>query len=319
MTNSTPKPIRAICLMGPTAAGKTELAIELSQEFPVELVSVDSVQVYRGMDIGAAKPSRKILDAHPHRLINIRDPWQTYSAGQFCRDVVVAMSEIVEAGRIPLLTGGTMLYFQALQRGLAELPEADPVLRAQLNKRALSEGWPALHAELHTFDPVTAERIKPNDAQRIQRALEVCLSANESMSELVAATAPPVEASYLNIALLPSDRQLLHERIACRLEQMFAEGLVDEVQALLALSGVSLETPAMRAVGYRQIGLYLTGKLSLEDAQLKAVIATRRLAKRQLTWLRSWPDLHVLDCFSPDRLVTVRKILHSWLDDRATS
>ena len=312
------EPLRAVCLMGPTAAGKTELAIQLSKEFPVELISVDSVQVYRGMDIGAAKPSPEILAAYPQRLIDIREPWETYSAGQFCRDVVIAMNEIAAAGRIPLLTGGTMLYFQALQRGLAELPEADSDLRAQLDARAASEGWPVLHAELQLLDPVSAERIKPNDAQRIQRALEVCLSAGEPMSDLIAATAPPVVASYLNIALLPSDRLVLHERIARRLEQMLAEGLVDEVRGLLALPEMSLEAPAMRAVGYRQIGLYLAGGLSLEDAQAKAVVATRRLAKRQLTWLRSWPDLHVLDCLSPDRLVTLRKILHSWLEGRAT-
>ena len=318
MTDSAQEPIPAICLMGPTAAGKTELAIELSKEFPLELISVDSVQVYRGMDIGAAKPSRAILEAYPHRLIDIRDPWETYSAGQFCRDVVIAMNEIVAAGRIPLLTGGTMLYFQALQRGLAELPEADPDLRAQLDERAASEGWPALHAELRTLDPVTAERLKPNDAQRIQRALEVCLSSDEPMSELVAATEPPVAASYLNIGLLPSDRLVLHERIARRLEQMLTEGMVDEVRGLLDLPGMSLEIPAMRAVGYRQVGLYLAGELSLDDAQAKAVVATRRLAKRQLTWLRSWPDLHVLDCLSTDRLVILRQIMHSWLEGRAT-
>lgn len=318
MTDSAQEPIPAVCLMGPTAAGKTELAIELAKEFPLELISVDSVQVYRGMDIGAAKPSRAILEAYPHRLIDIRDPWETYSAGQFCRDVVIAMNEIVAAGRIPLLTGGTMLYFQALQRGLAELPEADPDLRAQLDERAASEGWPALHAELRTLDPVTADRLKPNDAQRIQRALEVCLSSDEPMSELVAATEPPVAASYLNIGLLPSDRLVLHERIARRLEQMLTEGMVDEVRGLLDLPGMSLEIPAMRAVGYRQVGLYLAGELSLEDAQAKAVVATRRLAKRQLTWLRSWPDLHVLDCLSTDRLVILRQIMHSWLEGRAT-
>jgi tRNA dimethylallyltransferase len=318
MTDSAQEPIPAVCLMGPTAAGKTELAIELAKEFPLELISVDSVQVYRGMDIGAAKPSRSILEAYPHRLIDIRDPWETYSAGQFCRDVVIAMNEIVAAGRIPLLTGGTMLYFQALQRGLAELPEADPDLRAQLDERAASEGWPALHAELRTLDPVTADRLKPNDAQRIQRALEVCLSSDEPMSELVAATEPPVAASYLNIGLLPSDRLVLHERIARRLEQMLTEGMVDEVRGLLDLPGMSLEIPAMRAVGYRQVGLYLAGELSLDDAQAKAVVATRRLAKRQLTWLRSWPDLHVLDCLSTDRLVILRQIMHSWLEGRAT-
>jgi tRNA dimethylallyltransferase len=305
--------------MGPTAAGKTELAIALSQEFPFELISVDSVQVYRGMDIGAAKPSSEILRAHPHRLIDVRDPWEAYSAGKFCRDVVIAMKEIYAAGRIPLLVGGTMLYFQALQRGLAELPEADVELRAQLDARAANEGWPALHAQLQSLDPETAARIRPNDAQRIQRALEVCLSAGEPMSELLATTAPPLTVDYLNVGLLPSDRQVLHDRIAARLEHMLSDGLVGEVQGLLALPGMSVETPAMRAVGYRQIGLHLQGELTLEEAQAKAVIATRRLAKRQLTWLRSWPDLHVVDCLSPERLVTLRRIVNSWLEGRATA
>jgi tRNA dimethylallyltransferase len=305
--------------MGPTSAGKTELAIELSREFPFELISVDSAQVYRGMDIGTAKPTRAVLAAHPHRLIDIREPWETYSAGQFCRDAVTAMHEITDAGRIPLLVGGTMLYFQVLQRGLAELPEADPDLRAKLDARAAKEGWPALHAQLQSLDPVSAARIQPTDAQRIQRALEVTISAGEPMSGLLTATAPPVVAEYLNIGLLPTDRQLLHKRIATRLEHMLAEGLVEEVQGLLALPEMSAEIPAMRAVGYRQIGLYLAGDLTQVDACAKAVVATRRLAKRQLTWLRSWPDLHVVDSLSPERLVIVRRIVHSWLDSRATA
>jgi tRNA dimethylallyltransferase len=318
MTDSSQAPMRAVCLMGPTAAGKTDLAIELTRELPFELISVDSVQVYRGMDIGAAKPSPEILKAHPHRLIDIRDPWETYSAGEFCRDVVTAMHEITAAGHIPLLTGGTMLYFQALQRGLAELPDGDSDLRARLDERAATEGWPALHAELKLLDPVTADRIRPNDTQRIQRALEVCISSGEPMSELLSTTAPPVAANYLNIALQPSDRQILHERIAARLEHMLAEGLLEEVQALLAQPRMSPDKPAMRAVGYRQIGLHLAGELTLDEAQAKAVIATRRLAKRQLTWLRSWPDLHVVDCLSAERLVILRKIVHSWLEGRAT-
>ncbi len=311
--------MRAVCLMGPTSAGKTELAIELSREFPFELISVDSVQVYRGMDIGTAKPTRAVLAAHPHRLIDIRDPWEAYSAGKFCRDVVAAMHEITAAGRIPLLVGGTMLYFQSLQRGLAELPEADPELRAQLDARAAKQGWPALHAQLRSLDPVSAARISPADAQRIQRALEVSISAGEPMSGLLAATAPPVVAEYLNIGLLPSDRQLLHERIATRMGHMLADGLVEEVQGLLALPEMSAEIPAMRAVGYRQIGSHLAGELTQVDACAKAVVATRRLAKRQLTWLRSWPDLHVVDSLSPERLAIVGRIVHAWLDGRATA
>jgi tRNA dimethylallyltransferase len=311
---SRPSPLRAICLMGPTASGKTDVALALSQKFPVELINVDSAQVYRGMGIGAAKPLPEVLAAHPHRLIDICDPWEHYSAGRFCRDAVAAMEEIRAANRIPLLVGGTMLYFQALERGLADLPEADPELRAQLDARAASEGWPALHAELNKLDPVTAARLNQTDAQRIQRALEVCLSAGEPMSELLAATAPPVQADYLNIALLPSDRSVLHARIEQRFDQMLAEDFEAEVRALLELPDMSAEMPSMRAVGYRQIARYVAGELTLDEAREQAIVATRRLAKRQLTWLRSWPDLHSVDCLSPDCGASVSGIVDTWLD-----
>jgi tRNA dimethylallyltransferase len=313
MTTSAAVPLRAICLMGPTASGKTDVAIELSRQFPCELISVDSAQVYRGMDIGAAKPSPDMLAAHPHRLIDIREPTQQYSAGEFCRDVIVAMEEITAAKRIPLLVGGTMLYFQALQQGLADLPEADADVRAQLDARAAAEGWQALHAELALLDPVTAERLEPTDAQRIQRALEVCMLAGEPMSGLLASTAPPVAADYLNIALLPSDRGALHRQIEMRLEQMLADGLLAEVEGLLARPGMSAERPAMRAVGYRQLAQQLNGELEPQQALEKAVIATRRLAKRQLTWLRSWPDLHTVDSQAVDAAAQVAKIVEPWL------
>jgi tRNA dimethylallyltransferase len=298
--------------MGPTASGKTDVAIELRQEFPVELVSVDSAQVYRGMDIGTAKPPAEVLAAHPHRLIDICDPWEHYSAGRFCHDAVAAMEEITAANRIPLLVGGTMLYFQCLQRGLADLPEADPELRAQLDARAAREGWPALHAELSKLDPVTAARLNETDAQRIQRALEVCLSAGEPMSELLRTTAPPVRADYLNIALLPSDRSILHARIAQRVDRMLAEGFEAEVRALLDLPDMSPERPAMRAVGYRQIARYVAGELTLDEAREQAIVATRRLAKRQLTWLRSWPDMHSVDSLVPECGRIVSGIVDSW-------
>jgi tRNA dimethylallyltransferase len=312
-------PIRAVCLMGPTASGKTGHAIELSKRYPFELISVDSAQVYREMDIGTAKPTPAVLDAYPHRLINIREPWESYSAGDFCRDAVVAMQEITAAGRIPLLVGGTMLYFQALQRGIAPMPAADPDLRASLDRRAAAEGWPALHAQLSKLDPVTAARLQPTDAQRIQRALEVCMLAGEPMSELHNATQPPVQADYLNIALLPSDRDRLHQHIAARFMQMVEQGLLAEVRALSELPGISAGASAMRSVGYRQFWSHINGEISLDEAVERAIIATRQLAKRQLTWLRSWPDMHAIDSFSDDVGTQMDGILDSWFTSDASA
>lgn len=299
--------------MGPTASGKTGIAAQLARQFPVELISVDSAQVYRQLNIGAAKPSAEFLAEFPHHLIDIRDPWESYSAGAFCRDVAELIRVINEAGRIPLLVGGTMLYFQALQQGLAELPAADAELRAQLDAQAAAEGWPALHAQLQRLDPHTAERLKPTDAQRIQRALEVCMLTGEPMSGLLATTAPPIEVNYLNIGLLPSDRSVLHERIRTRLAEMIAAGFIDEVRALLKLPGMSADVPAMRAVGYRQFVMYLAGELADDEAHQKALVATRRLAKRQLTWLRGWPELHPVDCLGEDAAKIVAKTLQKWL------
>ena len=305
--------------MGPTAAGKTELALHLADRYPVELISVDSAQVYRGMNIGTAKPEPELLAQYPHHLINVRDPWESYSAGDFCRDVAQLLPEICGAGRMPVLVGGTMLYFQALQRGLAELPEADADLRAQLDARAAEEGWSALHAQLAQLDPATAERLRPTDAQRIQRALEVCLTAGEPMSALLATTRPQIEANYLNIGLLPSDRAVLHANIALRVDEMLAGGLVDEIRALLALPEMSADVSAMRAVGYRQIAGYLQGELSAEAAKEKAIVATRRLAKRQLTWLRSWADLQIVDSLAVDRLSRLENIVLPWMQSGATA
>ncbi|MDP6436979.1 MAG: tRNA (adenosine(37)-N6)-dimethylallyltransferase MiaA [Gammaproteobacteria bacterium] len=305
--------IRAVCIMGPTAAGKTEIALDLYKTGKFELISVDSAQVYREMDIGTAKPSPEILDAVPHRLISIREPWEHYSAGLFCRDAIEAIGEIVANGKLPLLVGGTMLYFQALQNGLADLPEADPELRAQLDEQAGREGWSAMHKQLEKLDPATAARLRPTDAQRIQRALEVSLITGEPMSDLRRNTAPSLEASYLNIALLPSDRRELHARIEKRLQAMLDDGFINELRALSELPGISADTPSLRAVGYRQFWPYIVGETSLPDATEKAVVATRRLAKRQLTWLRSWPDLHVVDCLSDNASQDVRQIVDSWL------
>jgi tRNA dimethylallyltransferase len=305
--------------MGPTASGKTSHAIELTKRYPFELISVDSAQVYRGMDIGTAKPAPEVLEAYPHRLINIREPWESYSAGDFCRDAVVAMQEITAAGRIPLLVGGTMLYFQALQRGIAPMPGADPDLRASLDKRAAAEGWPALHAQLRELDPVTAARLQPMDAQRIQRALEVCILAGEPMSELHNATRPPVQADYLNIALMPAERDRLHRLIAERFMQMMDAGLLAEVRALSELPGVAAGTSAMRCVGYRQLWSHLSGTIGLDAAVEQAIVATRRLAKRQLTWLRSWPDIHATDSFADDVGTQMDGILDSWFTSDASA
>jgi tRNA dimethylallyltransferase len=316
---SSAAPMRAVCLMGPTATGKTEHAIALCEQFPFEIISVDSALVYRGMDIGTAKPTAELLAQAPHRLIDIRDPWESYSAGEFCRDAVAAMLEITAAGRIPLLVGGTMLYFQALQQGLAKLPRADAELRAQLNAQAKTRGWPALHAELAELDPASAAKLKPTDAQRIQRALEVCIATGQPLSLLQRDTQPPIVADYLNIALLPSDRGVLHERIALRLQAMLDGGFVEELQHLAGLPQMSADVPAMRAVGYRQFWPYLNAEVGLEVALEQAVVATRRLAKRQLTWLRSWPDLHTVDSLKADVGHSIAALVSGWIVDDAAN
>lgn len=305
--------------MGPTAAGKTAVAMTLAERFPVDVISVDSTLVYRGMDIGTAKPTADELALVPHRLIDLLDPTENYSAGAFCRDALAAMREIAAADRIPLLVGGTMLYFQALQRGLAELPDADPALRAELDARAAREGWPALHAELEKLDPATAARVQPTDAQRIQRALEVCILADEPMSILQAQTAPPLAAKYLNIGLLPSDRGVLHARIEQRLQQMVVQGFSAEVEQLLVMPGVGEHTAALRAVGYRQFLPLARGEIELDEALQKAIIATRQLAKRQLTWLRSWPDLHAVDCLEQNCAEQVGSLVEVFLNSRASA
>lgn len=304
--------------MGPTAAGKTAVAMELAERFPVEVISVDSALVYRGMDIGTAKPSADELARVPHRLIDILEPHEVYSAGAFCRDAVAQMQEITAAGRVPVLAGGTMLYFQALQQGLAELPAADDELRTAIDARAAELGWPALHAELAQLDPVTAERLKPTDAQRIQRALEVCRLAGEPLSALQAQTTPLVQAEYLNIGLLPSDRAQLHARIEQRLDVMFAQGFVAEVERLLTLPGMTAEVPALRAVGYRQVLPYLAGECDLQESHDKALVATRRLAKRQMTWLRGWPGLREIDCLDSRCAERAAELVGEWLARQAS-
>jgi len=290
------KPI-VVCLVGPTAAGKTEVAMYLAERFPFDIVSVDSAMVYRYMNIGTAKPSADVLAKLPHRLVDILDPWDTYSAGQFREDALGEIKRIFAAGRLPLLVGGTSLYFRALEHGLAELPAADDEVRARIDARAGRVGWPAMHAKLATRDPPTAARIKPTDRQRIQRALEVIELTGERLSDLHARhAAVPADFEFLRVALLPSDRQVLHERVAQRFAAMLDDGLVAEVEQLRAMPRMTAGCPSMRAVGYRQIWAHLEGQFDGPEAARRAVVATRRLVKRQLTWLRSEPGAAEFDC-----------------------
>jgi tRNA dimethylallyltransferase len=283
------KPI--ICLMGPTASGKTNLAVGLVQHFPLEIISVDSALVYRDMNIGTAKPEAAILAVAPHHLIDIRDPAEAYSAAHFRQDALCLIEDIHARGKIPLLVGGTMLYFRALQKGLADMPAADPVVRAQLAEEGLELGWAVLHQRLALIDPDAAARINPNDAQRIQRALEVYLLTGKNISTWQQEQADVLVGYDIhNLIVAPKERSILHARIAQRFEQMLAAGFIAEVEQLHARSDLNLDTPAMRSVGYRQVWEYLEGKLTYDEMRDKGIIATRQLAKRQLTWLRSWSD-----------------------------
>ncbi len=286
----------AVCLMGPTASGKTELAVRLVEALPLAIVSVDSAMVYRGMDIGTAKPGPEILAGAPHRLIDIREPEDTYSAGDFVRDARREMAAIRAEGRVPLLVGGTMLYFRALIRGMAELPAADSAVRRAIDAQAREEGWPALHARLTEVDPAAAARIAPNDSQRIQRALEVWRVSGKPLSAWQAEGRRAASAPYLRFALVPEPRPVLHRRIQRRLQGMLDAGFVDEVVRLRQRPALDERSPAMRAVGYRQIWAHLDGHTTLEDAVHKAIAATRQLAKRQVTWLRTEPGL---SCHNP--------------------
>jgi tRNA dimethylallyltransferase len=294
--------MQVACLLGPTASGKTAAALAFAARHPVEIVSVDSALVYREMDIGTAKPSAEERAAAPHHLIDVIDPAQSYSAAQFRADALRLVGEIVARGKVPLLVGGTMLYYKALTQGLNDLPTADADIRATLDADAARDGWPALHARLASVDPATAARLAPNDSQRIQRALEIFLLTGQPMSALLAAprsnSSDDAPYRFVPIALEPSDRAVLHARIAARFDAMLANGFIDEVKRLRARGDLDLSMPSMRCVGYRQAWEYLDGAYGYDEMRDKGVFATRQLCKRQLTWLRAMPERVVVDCCS---------------------
>ncbi len=297
--------------MGPTACGKSTLAMELTKKFPFSIVSVDSALVYRGLNIGTAKPSSAELAAFPHDLIDIRDPNEIYSVGQFCIDVACVIKRIQSEGKIPLLVGGTMMYFHSLQFGLDVLPKADPKLRAQINAQASQLGWPAMHATLMAVNPERARQIHPNDAQRIQRALEIdCMLKNNPQQSLLEKAKKPYD-NIINIMLLPRNRELLKQRIRQRFLQMVQSGLVEEVVALKQNFELHVDLPSMRTVGYQEVWQYLDGKIDMATMQERAIIATNQLAKRQLTWLRRWQEGVCFACEDPLLLNKVSEYLSS--------
>jgi|694.fasta_scaffold124834_2 tRNA dimethylallyltransferase len=296
----------AILLIGPTASGKTALAFELATRLPCDIVSVDSAQVFRDMDIGTAKPDAATLARFPHRLIDLITPEERYSAAAFRCDALREMAAITAAGRIPLLVGGTMLYVKALREGLADLPQADATLRATIDAEAAERGWPALHEELARFDPETAARLKPNDAQRIQRAVEVLRLSGRTLGSFFAeqkAAAPPFR--ILTLALVPGDRGVLHRRIGERFDAMLAAGLVDEVKMLRGKYRLDAGLPSMRCVGYRQASDMLEGRIPRAELRDRGVFATRQFAKRQLTWLKGMDDLRIIDPLATDSMAAV--------------
>ena len=314
---TAPRPT-AIFLMGPTAAGKTDLAVKLCQRFPCEIISVDSALVYRGMDIGTAKPGPEILAQAPHRLIDIRDPADSYSVGEFYRDALAAMEDITARGKVPLLVGGTMMYFKALRDGLGDLPQADAAVRARLESELEAQGHEALHQRLQQLDPEAARRIHPHNRQRLLRALEVYevtgrpissfwqgssgageadseTANNESLTAWERESFAGIDYNIINLVVAPACRQELHRRIELRFRQMLAEGLIDEVRKLHQRGDLHPDLPAIRSVGYRQVWEYLDGALDYSEMVMKGVAATRQLAKRQLTWLRRWPSITWLE------------------------
>ena len=320
---TTPATPSVICLMGPTAAGKTDLALHLADHLPCELISVDSALVYRGMDIGTAKPDTETLARYPHHLVDILDPAQAYSAARFRSDAQHFIQDILGRGRIPLLVGGTMLYYKALFGGLAQMPAADPQVRQRIEAMAREQGWESVHAQLAAVDPVAAQRIHPNDPQRIQRAYEVYLLSGVTLTEwhrrqtLENAESSATGAGNMSytthhVAVAPRERHILHERIAVRFSRMIEQGFIAEVEALYARGDLNVSMPSVRAVGYRQAWDYLEGKLSRSEMIERGVIATRQLAKRQFTWLRGWQeDIEWFDSLDPKRADRLLKHLSS--------
>ena len=306
MVANNPSLPPAILLLGPTASGKTDLALRLVDQFadrhPIDLISVDSALVFKDMNIGTAKPDADTLKRYPHALVDVITPEESYSAARFREDALAAMAESTARGHIPLLVGGTMLYIKALLEGLSDLPQANAELRAEINARAKTVGWPTIHAELAALDPATAQRLAPNDAQRIQRALEVCLMSGRPASALYAEqqqqTAPPYR--FLSLALLPSDRSWLHERIALRFKLMLQQGFIEEVQALRSKYNLHADLPSMRCVGYRQAWEMLEGTLPAKELEERGIYATRQLAKRQITWLKNSIGCEPFDCLQND-------------------
>ena len=290
-----------ICLMGPTASGKTRLAIELARYLPCEIICVDSAVVYRGMDIGTAKPSPEELSKVPHHLIDIRDPVEHYSVANFRADALYKISDILSRSKIPLLVGGTMLYFKVLQFGLSRMPSANKQIREALSKEALKIGWPAMHDRLAKIDPLAAERIHPHDTQRIQRALEVFELTGKTVTELhFLDQIKPLPYRVINLAMIPSDRSLLRKKIIERFHDMLERGFIEEVRILFERGDLHRDLPSMRAVGYRQVWDYLAGDITFDEMRERAIIATSQLAKRQITWLRRWPNLQKFDNMDPD-------------------
>ncbi|NWK45445.1 tRNA (adenosine(37)-N6)-dimethylallyltransferase MiaA [Ralstonia pickettii] len=315
---------RAICLLGPTASGKTAAALKLAERWPVEIISMDSALVYRGMDIGTAKPSAEEQAIAPHHLIDIIDPLDAYSAAQFANDANALIDAIRARGRLPLIVGGTMLYYKALTQGLSDLPGADPAIRAEIDAEAARDGWPALHAKLAQVDPVTAARLHATDAQRIQRALELYRLTGQPMSALLAREVGAnafqqhdAAAPYLTIALEPSDRLVLHARIAQRFDAMLAGGLLDEVERLRRRGDLSPTLPSIRCVGYRQAWAYLEGEIDMAALREQSIAATRQLCKRQITWLRSTPERRVVDCLASDYVDQVARLVQTSLESQS--
>jgi tRNA dimethylallyltransferase len=298
----------ALFLMGPTASGKTGLAIELCENLPCEIISVDSALIYRGMDIGTAKPNAAELRRAPHRLIDILDPAQRYSVAEFRKDALLAMQDITARGKIPLLVGGTMMYYKALIDGLSPLPESDQNVRKIIEAKAEKFGWEVLHQQLVQIDPTSAKRIHPNDPQRLIRALEVYHLTNRSMTDLMATKSAPIPYNITQFCIAPDDRKVLHQRITQRFQQMVNKGFQGEVEILRARGDLHLNLPSIRCVGYRQMWQYLDGDFNFSEMIEKSVASTRQLAKRQLTWLRSWENIHSLDTFSTNNLSKVIKL-----------